>query len=521
MSETVDPVLLDHPDASRLQAIAWRLLAALAGAKLLVHLLTNGNYGIFIDELYYLACAEHLDFGYVDHPPGIALLTWLARTLFGESLRGLRFLPAMLGAATVLVTGLLARRLGGGRWAQGMAALAVLVSPLYLYMNTILSMNALDCLVWAIAAWLLLRTLDGGSLTDWLWLGLVLGIGLENKISVLFLGLGLAVGLLLTKHRRQILGPGPWLAGGLAMLLFLPHIIWQAANDWPTLEFIRNVTEIKNRPLPLVEFVATHALEVHPLNFLFLLAGLVFLFFGARGRFRLLGWIYLTVFVLLVTRNSKPYYLSPTLPMMAAAGAVAVEHQMERIRSAWPRVAIPVVLALTGMLLAPFTLPVLPVESAVRYFALFGGPPPSGENKDVGLLPQHFADMFGNRETVELVAEVYRDLPPADQGRVTIFGMAYPQAGAVDFYGPALGLPKAVSGHNNYWLWGPGERGGDPAIVIGLNEEMLRRFYTDVRISAVYSDPYAMPWRNNLPIHLCRGIKTPLPEFWPELKHYE
>jgi hypothetical protein len=510
-----------HPSTPRLSDPAWLLLAFLAGVKLLVHLLTNGNYGIFIDELYYLACADHLDFGYVDHPPGIAIQTWLARGVFGDSLPGLRFIPALFGSATVFITGLIARRLGAGRWGQGMAALAVLASPLYLYMNTILSMNALDSLVWAVAVLLLLRIIDGGGTADWLWLGFVLGVGLENKISVLFLGVGLATGLLLTRHRRRILSSGPWLAAGLAAVLFLPHLLWQVAHDWPTLEVIRNVTELKNRPLPLVEFIATHALEIHPLSFLLSLGGLVFLFFGARGRFRILGWIYLTVVLILVSRNSKPYYLAPAFPMMAAAGAAGLGHLLDRSRRAWPRVAMPIVLALTAGVMAPATLPVLPVETLVEYFQMIGGPPPSGERKDVGVLPQHFADMFGNRETAELVAEVFHALPEEEQARTTIYGMAYPQAAAVDFFGPGLGLPKAVSGHNSYWLWGPGDRSGDPAIVIGLSRESLERLYTEVEVAAVFRDPYAMPWRNNMPIHVCRGIRKPLSELWPEIKHYE
>ncbi len=506
---------------SRKQAIAWGAILAVAGVKLLAHLLTLRNYGIFIDELYYLACAEHLDFGYVDHPPGIALLTWLARTLGGDSLGALRIWPALFGVATVILAGLIARELGGGRWAQLVASLAVLVSPIYLFMNTILSMNALDGLLWTVAAWLLIRILERGERRDWLLLGVVLGLGLENKISVLFLGAGLAVGLLLTPNRRYLKEPGPWLAGTIAMGLFLPHLVWQALNGWPTREFMRNVTELKNRPMALTEFLATQALEIHPLNFLLLLLGLGFFFFAARGRWRPLGWLYLTVFVVLVTRNTKAYYLSPIYPLMLAGGAVALEGFLARSRHTWPRAAVVTVLALGGAATAPLTLPVLPVEALVRYFELFGGPPPSGERKEVGPLPQHFADMFGNEELVEVVAAVYDGLPEGERERAVIFGMAYPQAAAVDFFGPRRGLPKAISGHNSYWLWGPGEKSGEVMIVIGIEEATLREFFDQVELAAVARHRYAMPWRNNLPIWICRSPKAPLAEAWPRIKHYE
>jgi hypothetical protein len=526
---------LTESQHSKPPALATGGLLALAVAKLLLHVLTNHNYGIFIDELYYVACSEHLDFGYVDHPPMIALATWLARILLGDSLPALRLLPALAGAATVFLAGVVVRVLGGGRYAQLLAGLAVTVCPLYLFMNTILSMNAFDGLVWTLAAWLVALIIKRGKgiETDgyralsvprlWLLLGLVLGMGLQNKISVLFFGFGLAVGLLLTSERRHLRTPWPWCAGGIALGIFLPHIIWQVAHGWPTLEFIHNASVLKNRPMSVFEFLGAQILEIHPLNFVLLLFGLGFFFVSRAGRpYRLFGWMYLAFFTLLVTRNAKPYYAGPIYPLMLAGGAVAIEQLLERTRRVWPRAAVATILFVGGAALAPMTLPVLPVESFIQYqHRLLGGTLPSSEQKDVGPLPQHFADMFGNEELVALVAEVYRDLPAEERAKCVIFGMAYPQAGAIDFFGPRYDLPKAVSGHNSYWLWGPGEQGGETMIFAGLNQEELERMFEEVTLARVFHHPYVMPWRNDFPIYVCRRPHRPLKDLWPELKHFE
>lgn len=515
------------------QALATGGLLTLAGVKLLIHLLTNSNYGYFIDELYYVACSEHMDFGYVDHPPMIALVTWLTRALLDDSLPALRFFPALAGAATVFVAGLVARELGGGRYAQLLTGLAVIVCPLYLFMNTILSMNALDVLIWTLAAFLVTRIIRRGEQDTaeqrglsvpqlWLALGVVLGIGLQNKISVLFFGFGLGLGLLLTPERRHLRTPWPWAAAGIALVIFLPHLLWQVIHGWPTLEFIHNASVLKNRPMSLPAFLSAQLLEIHPLNFIILALGLWYFLFSRGGSgYRLFGWMYLSILLIFVTRNAKPYYMGSIYPLMLAGGAVAIERLLAPTRRAWPSIAVGASLILLGAATAPITLPILPVETLVRYFEWLGGPPPSSEQKTIGVLPQHFADMFGNEELVAIVAEVYGGLTPEEQSRCAIYGMAYPQAAAVDVFGGRYGLPKAISGHNSYWLWGPGESTGEIVIVAGLDEETLKGLFEEVTLARVFRDPYAMPWRNNLPIFLCRGLRMPLGELWPEVKHYE
>ena len=216
---------------------ATAILVYLASLKLLVHLLTNGNYGYFRDELYYMAAAEHLALGYVDFPPFVALVTALTRLLLGDSTVALRFLPALAGALVVVLAGLMARELGGGRFAQGLAALATLVAPSFLVMGTFISMDAFDQLFWVSAAYVLILILKQDRLRLWLLFGLIAGLGVLTKITVLYFGFAVFAALLLTSSRRHLLAPWPWLGGAIAVLFLLPYIFWQITHGWPTLEF--------------------------------------------------------------------------------------------------------------------------------------------------------------------------------------------------------------------------------------------------------------------------------------------
>jgi hypothetical protein len=509
--------MIDKDSSGRIHPAIY----ALAALKLILHLSTNSRYGYFIDEFYYLACAEHLDFGYVDHPPMVAWLAWLSRHLLGDSLPALRLLPALAGTVLVLLAALIARELGGRAWAQALAALGVLFSPVLLFTSTVFSMNVFDVLFCSLALLLILRLsrTEGRALGLWTQLGAVFGIALLNKISPLFLGFGLLVGLLATPHRRKLLEPGPWLCGAIALVLFAPHLLWQVLHGWPTLEFMHNAATLKNRPLGFFEFLGSQAFEASPLGFLLLLAGLFHLL--RQPALRLLGILYLTVFLVMVAGGGKPYYLAIFHPLMFAAGGVELELRLAARRRLLPVAAA--LLVLTGVLLLPLTLPILPVEAFIAYQQkLLGGPPASSERKSVGPLPQHFADMFGFRELVEQVAQVFHSLPAEEQQRTTIFAGSYGQAGAVSLFGPPLGLPKAISGHNSFYLWGPGpgdEKWGT-VIVLGEEPEDLEPLFEEVVPAGRFSHPYAMPYRNDYPIVICRRAKQSAGDIWPLTKGY-
>jgi len=316
----------------------------LAAAKLLIHLSTSGRYGIFRDELYYLACAEHLDWGYVDQPPLIALIAWFARHVFGSSLIGLRLLPAIAGATLVWLTGTLARELGGGRFAQGMAALAVLIAPIFLVFGHWLTMNAFEPLIWLGAAWCVARAINTGRASFWLWFGVLIGLGLETKYSIVFFAFGIVMGLLLTEHRRFLKNRWIWLGALAALLIFLPNLLWLVKHDFPFLELMRNIRhsgrDVARGPLA---FIADQAFIVNPILFPLWCGGLLWLFFGGtrkwadplngptsrglkgRGRYRIFGWTYLVMLVTFIVLKGKNYYLAPAYPILFAAGAVAFE----------------------------------------------------------------------------------------------------------------------------------------------------------------------------------------------------
>ena len=510
-----------NPDDSRDAGRIHPAIYALAALKLILHLSFNSRYGYFIDEFYYMACAEHLDFGYVDHPPMVAWLAWLSRTVFGDSLPALRLLPALAGTALVLLAARIARELGGRAWAQALAGLAVFFSPLLLFSSNVFSMNVFDVLFCSIALLLIVRLAraEDRALGLWTQLGAVFGVALLNKISPLFLGFGLLIGLLATPHRRKLLEPGPWLCGAIALVLFAPHLLWQVLHGWPTLEFMHNASTLKNRPLGFFDFLGTHALEASPIGFLLLLAGLFH--FLRQPALRLLGILYLTVLLVMIAGGGKPYYLAIFHPLMFAAGGVEAELRLAGRRFLLPLAAA--LLALVGVALLPMTVPVLPVEGFIAYQQkVLGGPRPSPERKSVGPLPQHYADMFGFKEMVEQVAQVFHNLPAEEQKRTSIFAGSYGQAGAVSFFGPPLGLPKAISGHNSFYLWGPGpgdEKWGT-VIVLGAEPEELEPLFEEVVLAGRFSHPYAMPYRNDYPIVICRRAKQSAGEIWPLTKEF-
>ncbi len=499
------------------------IVAYLAGVKLLVHLACAGVYGLFVDELYFLACGEHLAWGYVDMPPLTALQAWLARTLFGNSILGIRLLPALAGAGLVVLTGALARQLGGRRFAQGLAALAVLVAPGYLAVDSYLSMNSVEPLLWMGCALVLIRIIQSGNVKLWIWFGLLAGLGLENKLTMLLFGFALIAGLLLTAERRWMANRWFLLGGLAAFLIFLPNLIWMIDHHFPHLELLANIQRNqRNVALTPLQFVGQQILTMQPLAFPIWLCGLWSLLIGRDGRrYRALGWAYLLALGTLLLTDGRFYYLLPAYPMLFAAGAVAIEGWLDRPRWGWIRPAYVALLALTGMLFAPIAMPMLPPATLVRYTEILGVSQPTLEHRRSSALPQLFADRFGWLDMVATVAKVYDALPPAERAKTAIYANDYGEAGAIDFYGPALGLPKAISGHLTYWYWGPREYSGENVIVLGLHgREKLDEYFTSVEEVASVGHPYAMA-SQHFDVYLCRGPKgRTLQQIWPELKNW-
>jgi len=502
-----------------------RLAAAvfgLAAINLALHLYAAHNYGYFVDELYYLACGQHLAWGYVDQPPLIALIVAGERALFGASLQSIRFLPAVAGAALVLLTGLMARELGGRRFAQWFAALGVLVAPAFLALDSLCSMNAFEPLFWMGCAFVIMRIIRTGNRKLWLWFGVLAGIGLENKHSMLIFGFAVLAGLMLTPERRLLRSRWFWIAGGIAFLIFLPNLLWNVQHHFPFVELQENIRRShRNVDLTPLSFMGQEIADMLPLTLPLWLAGLWHFLFHPEGKpFRALGWAWLITMAVIMILNPRVYYAFPAIPMLFAAGAVRCEAWLAVPRWQWVKRTWTVSLIVGAAVATPYAVPVLPVETYIRYQKALGFEPPKIETHKLGPLPQIYADQFGWKEMVAAIAKVYDALPPDVRAKTAIFGQNYGQAGAVDLFGPKYGLPKAISGHQNYFLWGPRGYTGESVIVMDDSMDELEKNFASVEKVAHVGHPYAMPYEH-FDIYYCRGLKWPLQQLWPKVKNWD
>ncbi len=340
--------------------------------------------------------------GTLDQPPLIALLAWLERALLGDSLSAIRFLPALAGAAKVLFTGLISRELGGGRFAQGLAALSVLLAPGLLALDHFLSMNTLEPLFWMGCAYVTIRMVRTGDARLWLWFGLLAGIGLETKYSMTIYGFGIVVGLLLTEQRRLLRTKWLWIGGAVAFLLFLPNLLWNIHYHFPFLELLENIKRsARNVAMPPLTFLLQEALAMLPLSIPIWLGGLWFFFFQREGKpFRLLGWAWVVAAVVIMALDPRVYYLFPAFPVLFAGGAVLWEQWLaSRPKLRFIKPAYVTLMVLAGAAIAPTVIPLLPPETYIRYAAAIHLQQPRIETHRLGPLPQLFADQFGWQET--------------------------------------------------------------------------------------------------------------------------
>jgi hypothetical protein len=497
-----------HQTRLAVSAVLFVLLAA-----------TGAVDAFFRDEFYYLACSHRLAWGYVDHPPLSVAILWIVRHAAGDSLMVLRISAAAAAAATIWITGSIAHRLGAGVYGEAVAMVAAVVAPELLALGSFFSMNVFDVLLWTLAARLLIDAVERPSDRRWAVLGVVLGLGLLNKISMAWIAGGLAAGLVVSPARGLLRTRGPWLAALIAGAMFLPHIWWQIAHGWPTLEFIRNASRDKMQLNTPIGFITDQILNMQPVTFPVWGAGLWWLLRGRRGAAdRVLGVAFLAVALLLIlNRTSRSGYLAAGYPMLLAAGGVAWERWLT---GRGIRAAALVLLVLAGAVTAPLALPILPVDAHVRYGAALGLGPETEEKKAVGRLSQFFADRQGWDQFVDQVAQAWDRIPPADRASAAVFAGNYGEAGAIELLGRARGL-RVVSAHNNYWQWGPQGATGEVMIVLSRQPERLRERFASVERVGETSCGDCMPYENHIPIFLCRGMRPSLPDVWPALKHYD
>ncbi len=381
-------------------------------------------------------------------------------------------------------------------------------------------MNAFEPLFWMGAIYLLVRIINGGPPRLWLWFGALVGLGLENKHSIAFFAAGVCVALLLTPERRYLTQKWIWLGGLTALLLALPNVIWQMRHDWPTWELLHNIARSnKNVVLTPAQFIAQQILIMNPATLPLWLGGIIWLLLSREGRrYRLIAIAYLVTLAEFIVMHGKHYYLAPSYPMLFAAGAVGAE-RLFSFRLQWFKPALLVAMIAVAALLAPTVVPILPPEKLIAYMKAIHFEPPRTETSHTAALPQLFADQFGWEEIARTVAHVYTHLAEDDRKRAAIFCQNYGEAGALDFFGPKLGLPPAISGHQNYFLWGPRDYTGEVLLVLDDRDDDEREQFESVMdLGQVVSSPWAMPWEQRNHIYLCRHVKGTVRDLWPKLK---
>ena len=506
----------------RFLAGGMAVVGVIAFGKLVFHCIFNNRYGYFRDEFDYLSCGDHLAWGYVDQPPLLPFLVRLSRIVLGESLRSIRFLPALAISVALIVTALIAREFGGRRYALLLAAVAFLIAPAYLSSGSLLTTNCLEPLLWMGCAYFAILAIKRDP-RYWLLFGVTAGLGLEEKYSIAIFGFGIVAGLLLTRHRRVLINKWFWAAGVLAFLIFLPNLLWNIQNHWPFLELMHNIRAAgRDVQLSPLQFFLQQVLLLHPLTAPIWIIGLVaLLIFPRFGNYRFLGWAYVVSFTAFVVLKGKNYYLAPAYPMLLAAGAVTVEAGIERVRQLWLKPVLIILLLAGGAWFAPIVVPVFSVEHFISYMNSLPFKIPRSEHSHEGAaLPQHYADQFGWEELTAMTAQAWARIPVEQRADCAIFAQNYGQAGAIDFLGRRYGLPKALSGHQTWFLWGPRGYSGNCMIVLGDRKEVLDQLFDQVELIGISDNVYSI--ERQTPVFLCRGAKFgTLSQLWPKLKRWQ
>jgi hypothetical protein len=489
-------------------------------ATLAIHLIYNAGYGIFRDELYFIVCGDRAAWGYVDQPPLIPLLASWSHALFGNFLVGFRLIPALALSATVALSAEFARTLGGGHFAQWLTGLCVLFCPHFLAIGLLFTTDTFQPVTWLACGWFFVRLAQTGNERWWIPFGVVVGVSLLSKYAIAFYVAALGIGLLATPQRRSLLRP--WLYGGalIGAILVSPNLLWQQAHGWPFLELGKAAVNGKNVALSPAAFFVQQLLLTGPLAAPVWIAGLWACSYRPKlAVYRAFLIAYAILFTFFVISHGKAYYMTPIYPTLLGIGAVAVEGWLQN--AVWRRVALGTV-AVAGAIAAPMAIPVLSEKAFIAYSTMLGIAPSAtaAEHQKLGLLPQNFADQHGWREMAAQVAAVYNALSPADRAKAVFLGVDYGEAAAIDIFGRPLGLPPAISGHNNYYLWGTQGHDGSVLIVLGPYWGGLLPAYRRVEVAGQIDNPYAMPYETG-PIYVLRDPKVPLSFMWPRLKHYD
>jgi hypothetical protein len=504
--------------ASARGAGAWPAVGVVAIGLFVAHIVVNATtqYGVHRDEFLYMAMGEHLRLFAMDFPPFIALAAIFERGSFGDSLVAIRLLPALAASGLVVLAAAIARDLGGGRLAQSLAALFVAVNALFLRPGTLFQPVVFDQFWWTLTLFALVRLRGTRDPRWWIAIGIAGGLGLLTKFSILILGFGILVALLIDA-REEMRTRGPWLALGIALVIGAPSLVGQLALGWPLVNQMRTLQAQQLMHVKYGSFF-TFQLRLGPAT-LVALAGLIMMFRDPAWRaFRVVGLACATAFLVVLVAKGKPYYVGPIYPALLAAGCVQLERLGASRAARLTRAVTTIAVLLYAAFLLPFALPILRPELMARYAAASGLTMAVRTNYGTILpLPQDYADMLGWRDRALLVRRVFDSLPAEKRAQVVLAGENYGEAGALDFYGPRLGLPRVVSAHGSYWFFGPGDRPGTVLITLGISREDLLKFYDEVTLAAHAHDDWLVDEEKDIDVYVCERPRTTLQAAWPGL----
>jgi 4-amino-4-deoxy-L-arabinose transferase-like glycosyltransferase len=493
----------------------WRsetaILVYMATATIVIHWIAAlYSPGFHRDELATLDDARHPAWGYVAYPPITPFFARLSLIIFGTSLAGFRFFASLANAAAVVMTGLMARNLGGRRGAQLLAAFAAL--PACLAIGSMMQYVSFDYLAWVLVSFSIVRLLKTEDPRWWLGIGASVGFGMLSKYAMPFFVAGVGVGVLVTPARRYLRSRWLWLGVGLSLLIFLPNLIWQIRNDFVCLDFVRHIHTRDVRIGRTKDFLPDQlkfTMFAAPLW----IAGLWFSFFSAAGRrFRLLGWMYVTPLVIFLIAKGRGYYLIGAYPMLYAAGSVWGEQCIARLRSGWRttfRATAWTALALNVVIFSALFLPVTGPNSRWWRWA-------ASTNGDL-------REEVGWPELVQTIAQIRDSLSPQQRVRLGILAGDYGAAGAIDLYGPVYGLPPAISGINSFWQRGYGDPPPETLIILGASQRWVDAQFDGCRIAARSWNRYGVineQTGDRPDIFVCGAPRQPWPDFWRSFRHY-
>jgi 4-amino-4-deoxy-L-arabinose transferase-like glycosyltransferase len=502
----VDTRSVIRPAPAEVPAVAWRSLSVIATVAAVVLIAFSGRYGYHRDELYYRVAGRHLAWGYDDQPPLVPALARLTDALSGGSLVALRLPTALVVAATVLLVGLLTRELGGGRAAQVLAAVCWATTPLVVVSGHLLSTTPYDLLCWTLTAWLLARWVRTRGDRLLVALGPVVGVGLLAKNLPLIYLAALAGAILISGPRDVLRRPALWAGALIALALWAPNLWWQATHGWPQLAMtavIRDDADFGGR----AGLLPSQFLVMGPPLAVVWIAGLWRLLRNPQARpHRFLGWAFLLVLALVLLSGGREYYPGGAYPALIGSGAVATVGWLGRATGRARRAVLATVLAVNAVATIAISLPVYPV-------AVLHATPQAAVNDDAG-------ETVGWPELAATVAGVHRSLPADERATAVVLTGNYGQAGALDRYGPALGLPRPYSGHLAFWRWGPPpDSATGPVIVVGRQADELAPSCTSISVVARHDNGHDLDnEEQGVPVHLCRGLRRTWSQIWPDLR---